>query len=284
MNADSPPEAPSWFDAALAEKPEHRDTTVDGGKIHLRCWGETDRPGLVLVHGGSAHSGWWDHIAPLLAPQRRVVAVDLSGHGDSAARDAYDITLWAREVVAAADAGGIAGPFHVAGHSMGGWVTAQTGAEFGDRLTGLTIIDSPLNDHPPEERTARPVRVHPDRETILGRFRTLPPQDVLLPYVRRHIAEESVRPVEGGWTWKFDPTITVPHTPLRGILPRIGCPTSFLRAEHGLVPPDMAQQIRSLLRPHSMLVDLPDAGHHPMLDRPLALVTALRTILAAAGD
>ncbi len=35
------------------------------------------------------------------------------------------------------------------------------------------------------------------------------------------------------------------------------------------------------------VVDLPDAGHHPMLDQPLALVTGLRTLLAlwpAAAD
>jgi pimeloyl-ACP methyl ester carboxylesterase len=28
------------------------------------------------------------------------------------------------------------------------------------------------------------------------------------------------------------------------------------------------------------VVDLPDTGHHPMLDQPLALVTGLRTLLA----
>jgi len=283
MDIENDAEAPSWFRAALADLPEHRDTTVEGGKVHLRCWGPEHRPGLVLVHGGSAHSGWWDHIAPLLAEGRRVVAVDLSGHGDSAARDAYDITLWAREVVAAAEAGGIEEPFHVVGHSMGGWVSAQTGAEFGSRLNGLTIIDSPLNDQPPEDRRPRPTRVYPDRETILGRFRTLPPQDVLLPYIRRHIAEESVRAVDDGWTWKFDPTLTVPYTPLRGILPRITPPTTYIRAEHGLVSPEMGREIQSLLRSRSLLVDLPDAGHHPMLDQPLSLVTALRTILEAAA-
>jgi pimeloyl-ACP methyl ester carboxylesterase len=35
------------------------------------------------------------------------------------------------------------------------------------------------------------------------------------------------------------------------------------------------------LVPHHLpVVDLPDAGHHPMLDQPLALVTGLRTLLA----
>ena len=57
----------------------------------------------MLVHGGAAHSGWWDHVAPLLT-WHRVVALDLTGHGDSDRREVYDMRLWAREVVAVAAA------------------------------------------------------------------------------------------------------------------------------------------------------------------------------------
>ena len=57
---------PAWFARALASAPEHRDVVVDGARVHYRAWGEPGRPGLVLVHGGAAHSGWWDHVAPLL--------------------------------------------------------------------------------------------------------------------------------------------------------------------------------------------------------------------------
>ena len=80
-------DAPQWFLDALATPPEHAETEVDGVPIHYRRWGSTARPGLVLVHGGAAHSGWWDHIAPLLAGEYCVVALDLSGHGDSGRRD-----------------------------------------------------------------------------------------------------------------------------------------------------------------------------------------------------
>ena len=45
----------------------------------------------MLVHGGAAHSRWWDHIGPLLADGRLVVAIDLSGHGDSARRESYSL-------------------------------------------------------------------------------------------------------------------------------------------------------------------------------------------------
>jgi pimeloyl-ACP methyl ester carboxylesterase len=276
-------DAPRWFRAALADAPEHAETTVDGCRVHLRCWGSPEQPGLVLVHGGAAHSGWWDHIAPFFATTHRVVALDMSGHGDSGWRASYDMPTWADEVLAAAETGGIAGPPLVVGHSMGGWVAASVGVRHGDRVDGIAIIDSPLNDPPPEEegvrRRRRPTRVYPDRDLMIERFRTTPPQDVLLPYVRRHIAEQSVRPVDGGWTWKFDSSMFGTRQLLRDLLPALRCRAAFVRAEFGLVPPSMAGEIDRLLGHRVPIVELPDAGHHPMLDQPLPLVTALRMLL-----
>ncbi|WP_214402645.1 alpha/beta fold hydrolase [Pseudonocardia lacus] len=283
----SPPatatDAPRWFRAALATAPQQLDTAVDGCRVHLRCWGDADLPGLVLVHGGAAHSGWWDHIAPFFASSHRVVALDLSGHGDSGRRPDYDMRIWADEVLAAAAAGGIAGPPIVVGHSMGGWVAAHVGVEHGDRVDGIAIIDSPLFDQPPEEEglrhRRRPTRVYPTREEMLDRFRTMPEQEVMLPYVRRHIAEESVRATEGGWTWKFDPAMFGRRRLLREMLPHLRCRAAFIRTEFGLVPPTMAAEIDALLGHRVPIVELPDAGHHPMLDQPLPLVTALRMLL-----
>ncbi|GAA1849064.1 alpha/beta hydrolase [Pseudonocardia ailaonensis] len=257
--------------------------------MHYRCWGPEGEPGVVFVHGGAAHSGWWDHIAPFFTPGRspgsggRVVALDLTGHGDSSRRERYDLDTWAREVLATAEAGGIAGPPLVVGHSMGGWVTATVGALYGERTSGLVIVDSPLNDQPPEEarlrRRERALRVYPDHETIVDRFHTMPPQDVLLPYVRRHIAEESIVEIDGGWTWKFDPAMLAERLLLRELLPQLKSRAAFFRSEFGLVPPSMAEDIAGLLGPRVPMVELPDAGHHPMLDQPLSLVTALRMLI-----
>jgi pimeloyl-ACP methyl ester carboxylesterase len=42
----------------------------------------------------------------------------------------------------------------------------------------------------------------------------------------------------------------------------------------------MAEEMAGLVRGGMPVVELPDAGHHPMLDQPLALVAVLRTLLA----
>jgi pimeloyl-ACP methyl ester carboxylesterase len=275
-------EAPAWFTRALGAAPEHRDVDVDGARVHYRAWGRRGQPGLVLVHGGAAHSGWWDHIAPQLS-SHRVVAIDLSGHGDSGRREVYDMRQWAREVVTVVAAEDLGRPV-VVGHSMGGWVAVTTGVDHADVVSAVAYIDSPLNDQPPEEsrlaERRRPTRVYPTREEAVGRFRTLPPQEVLLPYVREHVARESLRAVEGGWTWKFDPNFFGRRLLLRDLLPKLNAPVALFRCEHGLVNPGMAAEMRGLVPGTLPVVDLPDAGHHPMLDQPLSLVTGLRTLLA----
>jgi len=273
---------PTWFERALAQQPEHRDVVVAGARVAYRSWGPVGAPGVVLVHGGAAHSGWWDHLAPLLTGYR-VVAPDLTGHGDSDRREAYDLLLWAREVVAVAAAEGLQRPL-VVGHSMGGWVATAVGGHHPGEVSGVVLIDSRLVEQPADEeqlrQRRRPHRVYPSRDDAIGRFRTLPPQDVVLPYVADHVARGSLRAVEGGWTWAFDPEFFGSRLRLRDLLPDVAVPITLLRCEHGLVSAEMAADMAGLVPGRLPVVELPDSGHHPMLDQPLALVAVLRTLLA----
>ena len=126
------------------------------------------------------------------------------------------------------------------------------------------------------------------RDEIIARFRAVPAQAVTLPHVARHIALESVRKTTAGWVWKFDPAIfgenLDPESPteqelLEDMMAQMPCRIGYLRCEAGLVPPAMAEQIRSILQLRGPFIDLAEAGHHPMLDQPLPLVSALRVLL-----
>ena len=82
-------ELPGPVAEALTRQPDKGSTRVAGCDISWLSWGDPDRQPLVFLHGGAAHAWWWSFTAPLLADTHRVVAVDLSGHGDSGRRDEY---------------------------------------------------------------------------------------------------------------------------------------------------------------------------------------------------
>jgi pimeloyl-ACP methyl ester carboxylesterase len=279
-------EPPAWFRRAVDTPFEQQTLAVDGADINLLTWGEPGRPGLLFVHGGGAHAHWWSFLVPLLIDDYRVAALDLSGHGDSSWRPHYELTTWAAEVAAAADAMAAAGPPIVVGHSMGGFVTVTTAALHPDHVAGAVILDSPIKEPDPEVEATNQAnfakaKVHPDREQAVARFRTVPAQDHYVPYVLRHVAEHSLRRVEGGWTWKFDPTFMLPGRgdPAR-LMARIRCRVALFRSEHGLVTPDIGAFMYGQLGRRAPVIEVPEAGHHLMLDQPLSLLTGLRTLLA----
>ncbi len=276
---------PAWFTEALAAPVTEGTASLDGVPIAYRTWGGHAERGIVLVHGGGAHSRWWDHIAPLLSAERRVIAIDLSGHGDSGRRESYSFDAWAREVLAVTADAGLATPPVVIGHSMGGIVTLRLAATSGSRIEGAVIIDSPLRDPAPEERAAqrqrvfRQLRRYPTREAILARFRPVPDQPVLR-YVADHVAAMSIRQVDGGWTWKWDPGVFNSRGTPAEPLTKLDCRAALFRAEHGILSAEMSDRIYDRLGRVAPVIEIPVAGHHIMLDQPIALVAALRTLLS----
>ena len=280
--------APRWFTGALAQVPEDHTVDVDGCPIHYLRWGDPALPGLVLVHGGAAHAHWWSFIAPHLTRQYAVAAVDLSGHGDSGRRAEYSRERWAAEVLAVAADAGMTKPILV-GHSMGGFVSIITAALHGDELAGVIIVDSPVRRPDPESdegqrgRAFRNPKTYPDVETAVEHFHLVPPQPCENDFVVEHIARHSLRPVEGGWSWKFDPVIFQRFMPraIHEYLPNVSCRVAVLHGQYSaIVTDDVTDYMSELLGRKAPFVEIPAAYHHLILDQPLAFIAALRAILA----
>lgn len=283
------PEPPRWFIEALSQVPTSERTDVDGCPIHFLSWGEVGSPGLLLVHGGAAHARWWSFIAPKFSHDHHVVAIDLSGHGDSGWRDEYSINTWADEVACVARAAGMAEPPIVAGHSMGGFVTTVAAATHGDDLAGAVIIDSPITRPDPETeegtrgRAFQRPKTYPDLPTALEHFHLIPQEPPPAPHITDWVARTSLRRVDGGWTWKFDPRIF--HDFSRGAiyehLAAVRCRVAVMRGEFSdLVTSDVSDFMYDALGRSAPIVEVPEAYHHIPLDQPLSLVTGLRALLA----
>lgn len=285
----APPAAPRWFEEALAAPYDDRRVDVAGCSIHYLRWGDRAKPGLVLVHGGAAHAHWWSFLAPLLTRQYHVIALDMSGHGDSGRREEYPREVWAEEVMAVAADAGIVGAPVLVGHSLGGMVSIVAASLYGDRLAGAVIVDSPVRAPDPESQEGaqgkmfRNPKTYPDLSTALEHFHLMPPQPVTNPFILRHVASHSLHPVPGGWTWKFDPRVFVRFSmkPMSDYLHDARCRVAILRAEFSdLVPPETGEYMYQLLDRNAPIVEIPQAYHHLILDQPLAFIAALRALLA----
>jgi pimeloyl-ACP methyl ester carboxylesterase len=131
----------------------------------------------------------------------------------------------------------------VIGHSMGGFVTIATAARHADRLSGVIVCDSPVTQPDPEigayhlrEAFGRP-RTYESVGEAVARFRTVPGQANYLDYVMDHVARQSLKPVDGGYQWKFDRRIFEQFgAGMRSIalpyLDDVTCRLALLKSEH----------------------------------------------------
>ncbi len=311
------PDAPAWFHEAVALRPERTLVNVGGANIELLVWGELGAPGLILVHGNSAHADWWSFIAPFLADNYRVAAMSLSGMGGSDWRDSYSFETFATEIHECAKAAGLyegpVKPIYI-GHSFGGAQVFYSAAHHPERMSACLLVDTGFGGPPtPEEmaqweaeeraagRNPRPMRgpqmrgaankVYPTLEKALTRFRFMPPQVPGNLYIADFIARRSLKPApmpDGsgqGWTWRFDPGLwakldrsgmsVIDGAAVKVPMAHIYGDRSEIIRRHGPGSKRPDQIPASAPR-----IVIPDSEHHIMVDQPLALVAAMRTILA----
>jgi pimeloyl-ACP methyl ester carboxylesterase len=95
----------------------------------------------VLLHGLGATKASFLPTVAALAPNHRVIALDLPGFGDSVKplAAAYDPPFFARSVIGLLDALGIERA-HVVGNSMGGRVALELGMLYPERTGALALL------------------------------------------------------------------------------------------------------------------------------------------------
>jgi pimeloyl-ACP methyl ester carboxylesterase len=116
----------------------------DGVSIRYESFGKGE-PALVLVHCWSCDRHLWDAVVPRLARERRVVTLDLAGHGESGRdRREWTVEAFGEDVRAVVETIGLEKVILV-GHSMGGPVILEAARLLPGRVVGLVPVDTGLN-------------------------------------------------------------------------------------------------------------------------------------------
>ena len=127
-------------------------TAVQTG-LYVDDGGEGGMP-VVFVHSAAGATGHWGRQLEHLRASRRALAIDLRGHGRSAAPASPETTVeqFSEDIGAVADAHGLE-RFVLVGHSFGGAVAAAYAGRHPERVAGLLLLD-PASDGrliPPEQ-------------------------------------------------------------------------------------------------------------------------------------
>ncbi|HVY03845.1 MAG TPA: alpha/beta hydrolase, partial [Caulobacterales bacterium] len=259
-------------------------------------------------------------IAPLLAEDFRVAALSLSGMGDSDWREDYSFETFAEETWVCAKAAGLYDaeekPIYV-GHSFGGSQVYYSARRYPERMKAAILVDTGFGGPPPrmmeQQREAReaaakaaadekvanegfrqaqqrttPNRVYPTIEAALARFRFMPPQSCSNFYIADFIARRSLKRAplaDGGgegWTWKFDPFLfgKLNRSAMQDLPESPGAPLVHIYGERSNVMKRSREGQPNPLPDDIPHIIIPDSDHHIMIDQPLALVSALRGVLA----
>ncbi len=298
---------PAWLEKALSVPREQGKVEVEGCAINYFRWGDPSKPGIIMLHGFLAHSRCFAFIAPFLAADYHVVAMDLAGMGESGWRDEYTEDLRVKDLMGVCEELELfehANKPTIIAHSFGGRVAAATMHAHADRFSGVIICDLMIirpsileanSDKfgPPGKRDPdRPHRIYPDYAAAKQRFVLSPPQKVEEPILFDFMAYHSLKQVEGGWQWKFDPGVfRVPKNVNRSwaqvgetVITAPGRKAIIYGEKSFLFIPDSVDYMNELAEQHGTepvpMIGIPHARHHLMLDQPMAFITALKSVLS----
>ncbi len=243
---------------------------------------------MLCLHGSGAHAHWFDFVAPDLAADYHLLALDQRGHGDSAWADPpdYSYTRFAADLAEAVDKLDLRDLILV-GHSFGGLVSLMYAAAHPERVSRLIVADSMLRIS--EEFVAafhtigsREGSSYDTPEEFAARYRLRPLGTPTRPDVVAYLARHSARrSADGRWRHKVDRGVyaarhTVDSLPC---WERITIPALVIKCNHSTrITPAIAVEIKARC-PQVEIVTMPDSGHHVTLDNPAGFVAAVRAFL-----
>jgi len=289
--------SPDWRQTNWAD--ELKRVEIDGTPINYVDVGSAGlHEPVVLVHGlGGQWQNWLEN-NPRLAQGRRVLALDLPGHGltPEPADGEISISGYGRCVDAFCEQLGL-GTVEVVGNSMGGFIAAEVAIQFPERVSRLALV-SAAGISSADALRAPILTVGRLASAIAtntaARYRKLAARPITrhasLALVARHprllkadLAYEGF--FKGAGKPGFDAALRAClDYDFRDRLPDVKVPTLIVWGEKdSIIPVRDANEFERLI-PDSRKLVMRDTGHIPMAERPQAFNDALTEFLAESGS
>lgn len=220
----------------------------DGLEINLAVWEGTGKP-ILCVHGITANCRCWDVLASSLAPEYRVMAMDLRGRGRSDKPDTgYSLDHHIRDIHRLLDNLDIDQAV-IMGHSLGAFIGLVFAAQYPDRIDRLILVDGG-GDLSKEQMDQvfigikpaldRLEMVFPSEEAYLKKMSEPPFIQPWSPAIETYYRYE-IEPTEGGVHTNIHPShiqeeaANIREVACATFYPKVKCNVLILRAPKGLL-------------------------------------------------
>jgi pimeloyl-ACP methyl ester carboxylesterase len=284
------------------------DVDVDG-QVHYADFGGHGKP-VVLIHGLGGSRLNWLAVAPAMAEDHRVYAIDLIGHGLTP-RAGRKATLANHRRLIDGFIGKVAGePALLIGNSTGGHLSILEAALAPENVAGLVLVDPavpvPVRGASPAALALAPLLVRGLGEALLMAdsrrmtseqtvYRTLKavstdysriPQEVIKAHLEAQKARHGSRDAHVALlqTGRSLMAGNLRKASFYAKVREVKAPTLIVHGARDRVVPVSASRKLVELRPDWELHVFPELGHVPMMEDPQAFLEVVRRWLAGRGQ
>lgn len=252
---------------------------IDGVRLHFTDKGSPDSPAVIIMHGWGCNVSTVASIENALLDRRRVINVDLPGHGESSEPPLlpdgkpWGVMEYAECIGELIRRLGISNPALV-GHSYGGRIAIVLGSRIS--LEKIVLVDS---------AGIKPRRSFSYYRKVYS-FKAL---KKLLPLIvgkeRGNRLIEKKRSKAGSADYRqASPVMRMVmsrsvNQDLRHLLPSITAPTLLIWGENDTATPLADAKLMEKLIPDAGLVTFEGAGHYSFLDNPGRFKAIIRNFL-----
>lgn len=268
---------------------------VDAGGVRFRCLegGGGDEFPLVLLHGWPTWAEVWLPVLSLLGKRHPWVAVDLPCQNRSSLLPGHDRSLSAYRKAVDSFVGTIGfSRFAVVGNSMGGTLAAMLSLDRADRVARLVMLDAAGLTPKLPGRTARMYLPF-----LFPCFFRAPGPNRVRKLLTKAVFHDP-RFADAVWvsamvtSWKprdrrraliaTGLALRRPDASVASDLPRLGVPSLILSGRQDLQFPWQSAERASQSIPGARFAVIENAGHFPMVERPVETARLISEFLESA--
>jgi len=230
-------------------------------RLHVHEYGDPAGSPVVCLHGVTGHGERYRRLAEERLPERRVLSLDLRGHGRSGIEPPWDLDTHVADVIETCEALGVAQADRI-GFSFGGRISAALAPARPELVDRLVLLDPALHlpvadclEQAVEEREELSFATVDDAIEDRGASLLHTPREMLEEEMSQHLVEGE----DGRLRYRYEPSAAVaiwsdmarPEPPVADV------PTLIVQGDQSWVPVDLDRY------PDATTLEV--AGGHPVL-------------------